>query len=68
MASFVVSTAVLLGIFYMDLWPRWGEGQRFLFLLGLCFLLFGYTLLALTSFGVEVPSPISLLGWLIGVW
>ena len=68
MAAFVLSTAVLLGILYLDVWP--GRKLVFgpVFSLSLTLLLLGYLLLALTSLGIQVPSPLGLLGWLIGLW
>ena len=68
MAAFVVSTAVLLGILYVDVRPRRKALRGRVCAISLTLLLAGYLLLTLTSFGVQTPSPIRVLGQLIGLW
>ena len=68
MAVFLLTTAVLLGIVCVELRPKRGERERRALSISLTFLLPGYLLLVLTSFGVQLPSPVELLGRLMGVW
>ena len=63
MAAFLITTAVLLGILYVGVGPK--RGRRFC--INLAFLFLGYVLLALASFDVQVPSPVELLGRLMGI-
>ena len=67
MASFVASTAMFLGIYYIDVRPMRRAGERKAFTLGWIVLILGYALLSLSSFGLVVPSPIVFVERLLGV-
>ena len=67
MATFVLTTAALLGILWIDLRPHWQEKHGKVFSVSLTFLLLGYVILVLVGFGIQVPSPVQLLGRLLGV-
>ena len=64
MAALLIATGVLLGILCIDVWSKRGR----VLAVGVAFLVFAYALIALTSFGMQVPSPVESVGRLIGVW
>lgn len=60
MEAFLVSTAAFLTVLFATLIPKWKSGTKKTFWLGAVFLLSGYVLLCLVSFGYRPTSPLVL--------
>jgi len=66
-ASFVCSTAVLLGIFCIEIRRKEKDNDQYALQIAIGLSLVSYTILLLSSFGVWFPSPVLLLEWLVNL-